>query len=150
VAVKLKEQIKLHCQQLIEDKINNLNKELAYLARDLAEDTKSSAGDKFETSREMANLERQKLADQLSQNKKSLGYLMHLKAANKHEVQTGSLIDTGEKYIFIAISLGVVEVAGSTVLVISPNAPLAQALLGVKVGEAIRFNQQEFKILQIS
>jgi transcription elongation GreA/GreB family factor len=150
MALKLKEEIIAHCQQLLEEKINNLNKELAYLAQDLAEDTKSSAGDKFETSREMANLERQKLADQLAQNKKSLGYLLNLKPANKKEVQSGALVATGDKYIFIAISLGVVEVSDSTVLIISPNAPMAQALLGAKVGEVVRFNQQDFEILQIT
>jgi transcription elongation GreA/GreB family factor len=75
---------------------------------------------------------------------------LNLKPANKNEVQTGALVAAGDKYIFIAISLGIIEVSGNTVLIISPNAPMAQALLGAKVGELVRFNQQDFKILQIT
>ena len=147
--MELKEKIITHCRKVFEDKINNLNNELAFLVSDLAEDTKSSAGDKFETSREMANLERQKLGDQLSINKKALGYLLNLKSSNKNDVHSGALINTGEKYIFIAVSLGQIQVEGRTVLVISPNAPLAQALLGARVGDLRSFNQQEIKIHQI-
>lgn len=143
---EFKSEIIANCKHDLEGRIKAIESDLALLAADIAEDNKSSAGDKYETSREMANLERQKLAEQLSQNKKSLGYLINLKSANHNRVEAGALIETDQDFIFIAISFGLLEVAGRKVMIISPQAPLAQALLGALAGDQVSFNDRLYKV----
>ena len=66
------------------------------------------------------------------------------------KVATGALIETASGYIFIAISLGLVEIDEQRIIVISPTAPLAQAMLGSMEGDTIVFNNQEYEIKKIS
>ena len=105
----LKPRLKEHCIKVLEERLATLEQEIALIVEDLAEDNKSSAGDKFETSREMANIERQKLADQLEQNNKSLGYLRNLKYRAKDTVEAGALVETDSALIYVAVSLGIVD-----------------------------------------
>ena len=137
-------------REIIEERIFSLQAELAYLDEGLAEDTKSSAGDKYETSREMANLERQKLLERLALNRKSLTFLTSLSLHKFDKVQVGSLVRTDSDYLFISISLGVIEFEGNKILFISPGAPLAQALIGCRQDDLIDFNQRKYQIREIS
>jgi transcription elongation GreA/GreB family factor len=148
--VLLKKKIVEHCSKVLDDQIRSLKKELEYLKHDIAEDTKSSAGDKYETSREMANIERQKLADQLAINKKSLGYLLSLNIDAKNDIQAGALVETETLLIFIAVGLRAIQLEDRQIMVISPTAPLSQAFLGARVGELVNFNQSQFRIISIS
>jgi transcription elongation GreA/GreB family factor len=66
------------------------------------------------------------------------------------EIQAGSLVETDKGYFFIAISLGIVEVNKEKVIVISPAAPLGQALLGLSVGDSLTFNNQDYSIKSVS
>lgn len=138
------------CKELVRDRLSSLERELQFLAEAIAEDTKSSAGDKYETSREMANLERQKLSGQLAQNKKALSFLSNLKPVRMSEVQSGALLETNKGLIYIAVSLGQIDVAGHKILVISPQAPLAQLLLGGQKGDEVSFNNQQYRLLSVS
>ncbi len=58
---ELKEKIIKECKAILSKKLELIEVELGHLSQSIAEDTKSSAGDKYETSREMANLEKGKL-----------------------------------------------------------------------------------------
>lgn len=147
---QFKLQIINHCTQTLQDQISSLEQELALIKHDIAEDTKSSAGDKYETSREMANMERQKLAEQLAVNNKLMGYISTLNTDPRPEIQAGALVETDKVFIFISISLGLVEVEGRRIMVISPNAPLSQAFLGARPGDEISFNKQVYRIISIS
>ena len=52
------------------DEINEIQADLRLISNDLANDTKSSAGDKFETAREMANQEISKMQSVLAEKKR--------------------------------------------------------------------------------
>ena len=144
---KIKPLVINQCKDVLKEKIELLSKEIQLLIEDISEDTKSSAGDKFETSREMANIERQKLSGQLELNKKSLGILANLSESVAKEIQLGTIVETSSAIIYIAVSLGIMKVAGQNILAISPNAPLAQVLLGKVVGDEVEFNSRTYKIL---
>lgn len=146
----LKAEVIVECKTILEERIESLSGEIQLLVEDIAEDTKSSAGDKYETSREMANMERQKLAEQLALNKKLLTMLNNLKTTTSAKVQAGSLVETSTAIIFIGVSLGVIEVSKRKILAVSPGAPLAQLLLGKKEGEVVEFNRQVYEIFAIA
>ena len=147
--LELKEQILDKCKNQVLDRLTILEKDLKYLAHDIAEDTKSSAGDKFETAREMANIEINKLQSQVSSMNKAMTMLNTLPVSNKDKVAVGSLIKTDSVSIFLSVSLGQVEVDGEQILVISPMAPLAQILLGKKEKDRVSFNDKTYIVLEL-
>lgn len=146
---EFKKEVITECQRIITGKLNELQEELIHLAKDIAEDTKSSAGDKFETSREMANIEREKIFAQVSDYKRSLNVLANIRHGDREQVVHGKLIETNKNWIFMAISIGPIRVADQTVLVISAMAPLGEAFMDKKVKEKVNFNGIDYVIKSI-
>ena len=146
---KLKEKIIEHCIDIFQQKLLVVNDELKHLSAAIAEDTKSSAGDKYETGREMANFEKEKLYAQALGFKNSLATLGALPESVSKKIDIGSLIKTDREWIHLSISLGQLAVDGEEVLVISPLAPLAQLMMGSVEGEAITFRSNNYQIISI-
>lgn len=144
-----KKQIIAECQRIVNDKLKALENELVLLAKDIAEDTKSSAGDKFETGREMTNIEREKISAQVSEYKKSINLLANIRPGERESIVHGTLIETNKNWIFLAISIGPVKVGDQTVLVISALAPLGEAFMNKKVKSTVKFNGIEYAIKAI-
>lgn len=65
-------------------------------------------------------------------------------------VKFGSVLETEESYYFIACALGNVKLDdGSTVHVISTEAPVYEKLKGKKAGDTFTINGNEIKILEV-
>lgn len=114
-------------------------------------DSKSSVGDKHETSRATIQIEIDKLETQLNRLlilEKELSGIQFLRKCNK--VEPGSLARTTQENYFISIGLGKIEVEGQFFYAISLASPVGQLLQNKKVGEAISFNGREIKILDIA
>lgn len=131
-------------------KINLLQQDITDLAADLAGDTKSSAGDKFETAREMSQQEISKLTQQVNEQKKWLSLTKnYATATNFVQVQAGCIVKTSMGNFVVGLPLGKIEEL-PTYYCIGNTAPLSQMLLNKKVGETINFQQQAISIEQIS
>ena len=146
---ELKGKIIEHCKDIFQRKLLIINDELKHLSEAIAEETKSSAGDKYETGREMANLEKEKLHAQALGFKNSLASLNALPERVSTKTDIGSLIKTNKEWIHLSISLGQLEVNSEKVLVISPLAPLAQLMMGKEKGETVTFREIEYQIIDI-
>jgi hypothetical protein len=146
---KLKELLLTECKNILLKKLEIIAQELKHLSQAIAEDTKSSAGDKYETSREMANLEKGKLQSQSSGFNKSLSVLNSLPLSASKKIGHGSLIQTEKAWIYIAVSLGQVFISEKEVLVISPAAPLAQLMSGRGKEDSINFRDNNYQIVSI-
>jgi len=144
-----KEKLLGQCREVVEKKIQILQTELSHLTQAKAEDTKSSAGDKYETGREMVNGEMNKLLGQMSGLKRSLATLNNLPQATSEHVSHGCLVKTQSDWIYIAISLGQMQVAKEKILVMSPAAPLAALLMGAKKGDSVNFRDNIYQIITI-
>ena len=112
---------------------------------------KSSAGDKYETSRAMGQLDRNMNAKQLAEVQKELAELERLEKnpPKTDMVYSGSLIKTSMGYLYIAVGLGKQEIENQNVVLLSKNSPLALALLGKKAKEQIAFNGKNIGVEQI-
>ncbi len=125
--------------QKISEKIQKLEQLIAE-TRASNNDTKSSMGDKYETSREMLQQEINNLQLQLNEHLKSLQILKNINP-NPHKIVTlGSLVETEKGMFFIAISLGELSFSQEKIFVISAESPLAKAMNGKKVGETFIVN----------
>ena len=112
---------------------------------------KSSAGDKYETSRAMGQLDRNMNAKQLAEVQKELAELERLEKnpPKTDMVYSGSLIKTSMGYLYIAVGLGKQEIENQHVVLLSKNSPLAMALLGKKAKEQLVFNGKIIGVEQI-
>ena len=125
--------------QKISEKIQKLEQLIAE-TRASNNDTKSSMGDKYETSREMLQQEINNLQIQLNEHLKSQKILKNINP-NPHKVVTlGSLVETEKGMFFIAISLGELSFNQEKIFVISAESPLAKAMNGKKTGESFVVN----------
>lgn len=110
-------------------------------------DTKSSAGDKYETGRELIQQEQIKYQTQISNAHLLKEVLSSIDIDRRATVvEIGSLLITNAGVFFISIGLGRVEVKNQMVFVISAASPIGGVLKGLNVGESGVFNSKEFKI----
>lgn len=129
------------------DKEAMLLSNLASLQNELINDSKSSAGDKHETSRAMVQLEQEKLGKQLTELKQQIAFFKSLKPiVQKDTIQAGTLVETTQGFFYIGTSLGSLIINDKTIFCISPIAPLAQQLIGKKVTEEYQINGRTFVI----
>ena len=125
--------------QKISEKIQKLEQLIAE-TRASNNDTKSSMGDKYETSREMLQQEINNLQIQLNEHLKSQQILKNINP-NPHKIVTlGSLVETEKGKFFIAVSLGEITFSQEKIFVISAESPLAKAMNGKKTGESFIVN----------
>ncbi len=111
---------------------------------------KSTAGDKYETARAMAQNEFTRLSNQLKVVKSDLGLIQRMNVDDVYTtVQMGALVQTEKRLIYIATGLGKMEVGGETVIAISPSSPLAQVFMSHKALDTVQFQGQDEKILTV-
>ncbi|MBB2952344.1 GreA/GreB family elongation factor [Sphingobacterium sp. JUb56] len=139
------------CKLHVEDRIANLELALKSAQEASTDDTKSSAGDKYETTREMMQQDIARCQMQLAEAKKDELILTGLLEPNHLDfVQNGSIVETNLGIYFIAISIGVVKIDHDKVFVISNQSPIGKLLLRKKVGESFVFNNVEQRLLSIN
>ena len=134
--------------QKISEKIQKLEQLIAE-TRASNNDTKSSMGDKYETSREMLQQEINNLQIQLNEHLKSQKILININPNPHKVVSLGSLVETEKGMFFIAISLGELSFNQEKIFVISAESPLAKAMNGRKTGESFVVNNLQQTIKNI-
>ncbi|MBT8319360.1 MAG: GreA/GreB family elongation factor [Gramella sp.] len=138
------------CRDYLQTRIHIVKNAMEGLKDDLENESKSSAGDKFETGREMINIEWNKLSVQLNEYDR-LNHILHRIEDHKpsENVVLGSLVFTDKANYFLSIPAGEIIAGKHKFYAIGILAPIAQLLIGKKAGEKINFNGREFKILEI-
>ena len=122
--------------------------ELAKESRD--SDTKSSAGDKFETGREMMQREMDKISASIDQSKNQLNFLLKINLNLPYStVDLGCLIITDQGIYYISIGLGKVEINAEIIYAISLDSPIGQLFKGKRVGDELEFRGKTLKINQL-
>jgi len=111
---------------------------------------KSSAGDKYETSRAMAHLEKEKATAQLIAGNKLKEVLSKI---NPNQPTTlaalGSVVVTNHGNYYLAISAGKLIVADKEYVAVSPASPIGAQLVGCVAGSEITFQGKSLLILAI-
>lgn len=142
-----KEHLYQLCLRFIEQRIQTAETALAQAREASNDDTKSSAGDKFETSREMMqqDIDRNKrLLMDAEENRKVLETIGHLPASD--HIRGGSLVHTNQGIFYISISAGQLQLDGQTVFGISSASPIGKLMLGKVKGDDFTFNGKQYVI----
>lgn len=135
-----------HISGIISEKISTLQADIADLQKGMSEDSKSSAGDKFETAREMAQQELGKLSTQLNEQQRLKSLLANQSAHKASRVELGAVVQTNKGLFLIGIPIGNSSFGGKDIIGIGLGAPLGQLMLHKKEGDMISFNNQQFII----
>ncbi|MGO1520202.1 MAG: GreA/GreB family elongation factor [Sphingobacterium sp.] len=145
-----KTRIVQHCVDQCEQKRSEITTAVRIAEETILNDTKSSMGDKYETSREMAQQELNRLQKQANQISIELSRIRELKLAASDRIVPGSLIETNQHTYFIAISLGAQNIDGRNYMIISPESPIGGLLFGKKEGDSVQFRDNTINILQVT
>jgi hypothetical protein len=115
------------------------------------DDTKSSAGDKYETGREMAQQETNRNLAQLNEANKLMVALNRISAGGTSATaELGSIIITSAGNFYLAISAGSLSLGGKTYFAVSPASPIGLKLSGVKAGDSFTLNGKTYAIQSVS
>lgn len=147
----LKQQLHSRCLTYVDERIKAAQEAIHIAQQSANEETKSSAGDKYETGRAMAQLEIEKNGVQLAEAlrlKQTLEQI--LPDLETKTVHVGSLVTTNQGNYYIAISAGQFIINEEVYFVISQASPIGQKLMGLHVEQCFSFNKREFSVLQIS
>lgn len=119
-------------------------------AQENANTSEESAEDGFVSYREQLQHTRDMYTMQL-QN--ALNELEILQQVPVHDVtktiETGAVVHTDKQNFFISVSVPKIEVDKKTYFPISTSAPIFQAMVGLKQGEAFSFRDRNYRILEV-
>lgn len=126
---------------MIENKIQLFQNTLKELRESGSNETKSTAGDKYETALAMLHIEQENVSRQLNEIVKQKVLFSQIDTTIvASKIVNGSLIKTNKGYFFMSVALGKAIVDGITVIAFSPHSPLGQKLLGLKPNDAADIN----------
>lgn len=113
-------------------------------------DTKSSAGDKYETTREMMQQEISRNSQQLMEAKKLRMALDKFNPEGTSDtIKQGSFVVTSGGDFYISISAGQLMAADRSVYAISAHSPIGRLMIGLKAGDSVEMNSKVFVILEV-
>lgn len=146
-----KYKIKQACLQIVDEEIDQLEEAIAAVQSSSNDETKSTAGDKHETSKAMAQIEVERLGKQLEQQ------LLIKEALSKvntnvtlSDVSLGAVVETTAGRFFIAVGLGKVVVDQTVFFVTSPVSPIGKELQTKAAGDHFLFKGNNESILKIT
>jgi hypothetical protein len=121
-----------YCERHVEDKLERIQSEIERGKQALNGESKSSAGDKHETARAMAQLEMEKAGQRYSQVLPMRLVCRQIRAnfnsSEESVVRLGSLVCSGGKFYFLAISLGLVNINSQKYIVVFTKKPAWRGL----------------------
>jgi len=148
INLEFKVSLQEHCVRLVNEKIGRLKQQIDARKNDLETASKSSAGDKHETSRAMIHLEQEKLGFQYMEVEKQSHLLSQIEVSVHSIIKSGSLIVTEKAVFYISVGLGMVRFNEQDIYIISPISPLAQAFLNSN-SKSIQFQTTNYTILSL-
>ena len=144
---EIKIQLHQKCSAIIELRIAELKSIIQEAQIAANNETKSSAGDKHETGRAMAQLETEKLIGQLSEILKTQTTLEKINPdKNNDTIFVGSLVTTNNGVFYISVGIGKIKVNTNSYFVISPISPIGKLLMGLKSKDTFSFNGKSYVI----
>lgn len=133
--------------KLLNEKIIALKQQADDLQQSIASETKSSVGDKYETSRAMLHLEQEKNNHHLREAQDQRSVLHSLERHSPTEkITTGSLVKTNKGWFFISGAFGKTSLEIGMVMAISSVSPLGKSLTDHKVNDSIKVLETTYLI----
>jgi hypothetical protein len=147
----IKKELHALCVRYVQERIDAATQAIKATQQAANEETKSSAGDKYETGRAMMQQEADRNQAQLNEANKLMLALKQISINTPYiTAEPGSLVSTDNGNFYIAISAGTFTINGTTYYAVSPGSPIGMNLKGQKKGGEFTLNGKLYKINEIS
>ncbi|MCB0587947.1 MAG: hypothetical protein KDD06_21830 [Phaeodactylibacter sp.] len=146
-----RQQIKIklyeHCLEQVATRIQTARTALEAAQEAGNNETRSSAGDKYETGRAMMQMEQEKYKVQLLKAMELKNQLVQLRPGRPAEiVQAGALVLTDKGNFYLSAGLGKISLEREVFFAISLESPLGKQMRGKRKGERFAFRGKEYLI----
>jgi transcription elongation GreA/GreB family factor len=153
--MKLSDTLYQLCLEFIDNRIKTIREAIQETQASADSETKSSAGDKYETGLSMMQLDMEKQAEQLQEAVRTRNVLEQVKMIDEangaaNGIRPGNAVQTNQGNFYIAISAGQLKVNGNTWFAISAATPMGSKLIGLKPGDSFTFNGKNYAITTVS
>ncbi|NVO85099.1 3-oxoacyl-ACP synthase [Hymenobacter terrestris] len=139
------------CLAYVHDRLATIQTAINAAQESANSETKSSAGDKYETGRAMAQNERDRNLVQLQQARQLLAEIQRINPTLPCDaVRPGALVHTSMGWFYLGISAGKLPLDGTDYFAVSVAAPVAAALAGKRPGDSVMFNGKSVRVLAVS
>lgn len=134
----------------VNSRLASLEKALDESRAEMVSESKSTAGDKHETGRAMAQLEQEKLGRQVLNSRELKQAIAQIIPTKTHdEIKFGSLVKATNGVFFFSVGIGKLDVEGESVFCLTLSSPLGNLLQGKRVGESIQLNGNTITVQEI-
>jgi transcription elongation GreA/GreB family factor len=146
-SIEVKEQLYQACEKLADERIQSIQQVLKSIENARNNETKSSAGDKYETGRSMMQIEEDNNRTQLHNALQVKNTLTGINPNRITErVEAGSLVATTQGNYYLSIGMGAVNLKNQSYFCISVQSPIGRQLIGKSTGDEISINGMPIKI----
>jgi transcription elongation GreA/GreB family factor len=147
---ELKKQLHQLCTDFVQQRMDNARQAIQSAEQSSTEDTKSSAGDKYETGREMLQQEKNRGMAQLTEANKLMIALNRISTSGKsNKIEDGSVVKTDNGNFYIAVSAGVLKLGDESYFAISSASPIGFKMMGCKAGDEFSLNGKGYVVLEV-
>lgn len=148
--VTFKEQVYGEFEKILSEKISLLQQQLQDLRESTANETKSTAGDKYETSRAILQSEQDNARRQLQELlEQQAQFRAFQRVPVTGSIINGSLVATDKGWFLMGVALGKATVNKMVIVALSSRSPLGKLLFAKRPGELVTLNQATYEILEI-
>lgn len=142
-----KKTVRSKCLEVVANRIKPVREAMEEAQVSANAETKSTAGDKHEISRAMAQGERDRLAQQLHNLQMLYSALEKLNVAPAGDsIEIGSYIESSVGDFFVSVGLGEVKTEGFRFFAIAAHSPVGQQLIGKRVGDSFNLGPREAQV----
>jgi transcription elongation GreA/GreB family factor len=143
----LKQKVYEYCRELINSRLTAHQQALKSLIDSAANETKSTAGDKYETARAMLHIEQDNIRRQIAEVKAQKAVLDGFDPQiHRETIGLGSLVKTNAGYYYLSVAIGKLSINGQPIIALSPQSPLGSKLTGAAIGDTVEMNNREILI----
>ena len=149
LSLEIKQGLAKQSLELIALEIKGLEAQLDALQEANHNATKSSAGDKYETERELLNQSRGVLENQLHRLIRLESQIRGIKIVTNERVEPGALVKLDTGIIWVSVAFGKVSYQEADYQLVSADAPLVQAIAGLGMGDSGHFRRNKVVIREL-
>jgi hypothetical protein len=147
---EIKKELYQQCINYVQKRLDTITHAITAAQQAANEDTKSSAGDKYETGRAMMQQDTDRNRVQLNEANKLMATLNRISSNTKSETaEAGSLVMTNNGNFYLAISAGTLTVSGQSFFAVSPASPIGAKLKGQRSGAEFQLNDKSYRIQEV-
>jgi transcription elongation GreA/GreB family factor len=138
------------CIETLDQRLDTLKQAIINVQDSIETEEGSTAGDKYQTSRAMDQIELERLQQQQSDLIRMKQLLKRLgDQPLSKQVQAGSLVLLNDDYCYLCVPLGMVKLNDLSIRVISPASPLGRLMAGKVEGDSFDFQLKNYQIKSI-